>query len=88
VFFYTNRQGLLLNGRQTNLEYGSHAPGAPNVFIQDSDFRELWSRPERYYLLVEGPSLPRIEKLVGRDPLHVVSASGGKFLMTNHADSH
>ena len=88
VFFYANRRGLLLNGRKTNLEYGSYAPGAPKVFIGDSNFGELWRRPERYYLLVEGPSVPRIEKLVGRDELHVVAASGGKFLMTNHADSH
>ena len=88
VFFYAKRDGLLWNGRKTNLEYGSYAPGAPNVFIEDPQFRELWNRPERYYLLVEGPSVPRIEKLVGRDQLHVVAASGGKFLMTNHADSH
>jgi hypothetical protein len=88
VFFYANRRALLLNGRKTNLEYGSYAPGAPNVFIEDSNFRELWTKPDRYYLLVEGPSVPRIEKLVGRDQLHVVIASGGKFLMSNHADSH
>lgn len=88
VFFYANRRALLLNGRKTNLEYGSYAPGAPHVFIGDSNFRELWSKPERYYLLVEGPSVSRIEKLVGRDQLHVVAASGGKFLMSNHADSH
>src|SRR5260370_29143393 len=28
VFFYTNRRGLLLNGRKTNLEYGSSAPAS------------------------------------------------------------
>jgi len=88
VFFYANRNGSLLNGRKTNLEYGSHAPSAPHVFIEDPDFRELWGRPERYYLLVEGPLVPRIENLVGRSQVHVVAASGGKFLMTNHADSH
>ncbi|MFI5106278.1 MAG: glycosyltransferase family 39 protein, partial [Terriglobales bacterium] len=33
VFFYTNRSALLLNGRVNNLEYGSYAPGAPQVFI-------------------------------------------------------
>ena len=32
VFFYTNRDALLLNGRFNNLVYGSYAPGAPNVF--------------------------------------------------------
>jgi hypothetical protein len=87
VFFYTNRRGLLLNGRQTNLEYGSYAPDAPNVFLDDAHFARLWRRSERYYLLVEGPSLPRIEKLVERPDLHVVAESGGKFLLTNHANS-
>jgi hypothetical protein len=86
VFFYANRRALLLNGRQTNLEYGSYAPDAPNVFINDSDCARLWRQPERYYLLIEGPSLPRIEKLVPRDRLNVVAESGGKFLLTNHAN--
>jgi 4-amino-4-deoxy-L-arabinose transferase-like glycosyltransferase len=86
VFFYANRTGLLLNGRQTNLEYGSYSPSAPNVFITDADFGGLWQRPERYYLLVEGSMLPRIEKLAPKPSLHVVLASGGKYLLTNHAD--
>jgi hypothetical protein len=54
VFFYANRSGLLLNGRQTNLEYGSNAPDAPRVFIDDADFARLWLQKERYYRLVEG----------------------------------
>jgi 4-amino-4-deoxy-L-arabinose transferase-like glycosyltransferase len=87
VFFYANRRGLLLNGRQTNLEYGSYAPGAPDVFIDDSGVARLWRTPDRYYLLVEGPSLPRMERLVGRPGLHVVAESGGKYLLTNHANS-
>ena len=37
IFFYTNRTGLLLNGRVNNLEYGSYAPGAPHVFIDNGD---------------------------------------------------
>jgi 4-amino-4-deoxy-L-arabinose transferase-like glycosyltransferase len=85
VFFYANRTALLLNGRQTNLEYGSYAPNAPAVFIKDEDFAKLWPTNERYYLLVEGPAVPRIEKLVGRERLLVVKESGGKFLFTNHA---
>jgi hypothetical protein len=86
VFFYANRRALLLNGRKTNLEYGSYAPKAPNVFIDDADFGELWRRPERFYLLVEGPSLPRIRDLKSQPELHVVAESGGKFLLTNHAN--
>jgi len=87
VFFYANRSGLLLNGRQTNLEYGSYAPGAPDVFIGDPAFARLWRQPERYYLLVEGPQLPRIHKLVDQSQFNVVKESGGKYLLTNHADS-
>ena len=52
VFFYANRAGLLLNGRSVNLEYGSYAPGAANVFIDDSQFANLWMTPARYYLLI------------------------------------
>ena len=42
IFFYTNRRALLLNGRVNNLEYGSYAPGAPDVFIDDAEFARLW----------------------------------------------
>lgn len=83
VFFYTGQNGLLLNGRVNNLEYGSNAPGAPNVFIDDDCFRRLWASGDRYYLLAHAPAVPRLERL---GALHVVAASGGKFLFTNHAN--
>jgi hypothetical protein len=93
VFFYAGdrasrpgRRALLLNGRVTNLEYGSWAPGAPDVFIDDSKLSELWKRQERYYLLIEGPQLERVERIVGKDSLHEVRAAGGKYLLTNHAN--
>jgi hypothetical protein len=83
VFFYTNRTALLLNGRINNLEYGSNARGAPQVFIRDSDFVRLWSSPQRHYLLVYGTSVPHYQELVGASRMHVVKESGGNFLMTN-----
>ncbi len=84
VFFYTNRSALLLNGRFHNLEYGAYAPGVPDVFIQDSDFRNLWNKPERYYLLAAGSALGQMQDLVDRSQLAVVAESGGKYLFTNH----
>jgi len=83
VFFYANRRALLLNGRVNNLEYGSYASGAPDVFITDQDLPRLWREQTRYYLLVERPSVGRIEGLVGRRNLYVVASSGGKFLLSN-----
>ena len=84
VYFYTNRSALLLNGRAANLEYGSYAPGAPRIFIDDAKFTELWNSPSRWYLLVYGSTIPHTEQLVGGANIHVVKENGGNFLLTNH----
>ncbi len=84
IFFYTNRSALLLNGRFQNLEYGAYAPAAADVFIQDSDFKNLWPEQKRYYLLATDSEVGRLEDLVGPSQLALVAESGGKFLFTNH----
>lgn len=84
VFFYADvKRGYLLNGRVNNLEYGSYAPGAPQVFIDDARFVELWREPERTYLLVEQPSMPRLRSLAGGAPWIIVKTAGGKCLVAN-----
>ncbi|HEY5027974.1 MAG TPA: glycosyltransferase family 39 protein [Candidatus Angelobacter sp.] len=87
VFFYTGRTALLLNGRNNNLEYGSYAPGAPNVFIDDAKFSTLWRSPSRYYLLAYGDEKARLENLVGPANLRVVAENAGNYLFTNLAIS-
>ena len=84
VFFYTNRTALLLNGRVNNLEYGSNAPGAPQVFIGDAEFATRWNQPRRYYLLTYGDDLAHWQQLVGRTTLYVVAENAGNYLLTNH----
>jgi hypothetical protein len=83
VFFYTGRAALLLNGRVNNLEYGSYAPGSPAVFIGDGQFAELWSKPERYYVLTDAEDLSRLMRIVDAASLHKVAESGGKLLLAN-----
>ena len=83
VFFYADRDGLLLNGRITNLEYGSYAPGAPPVFIDDTEAKKLWEGPERCYLLAPEDSLPRLITTLGEAHFHTILKSGGKALYTN-----
>src|ERR1700689_2037075 len=85
IFFYTNREALLVNGRFNNLVYGSYAPGAPDVFVDDQQWRALWLAPERCYLVVGEEKLPAYTALVGRDKLVVVAESGGKLLLSNRA---
>jgi 4-amino-4-deoxy-L-arabinose transferase-like glycosyltransferase len=82
VFFYTNQRALLWNGREGNLEYGSYAPGAPDVFIDDTKLQQLWRSPDRYYLLTYDNDMPRLQQLVGVS-VYLVSTSGGKCLLTN-----
>jgi 4-amino-4-deoxy-L-arabinose transferase-like glycosyltransferase len=82
VFFYTNQRALLWNGREGNLEYGSYAPGAPDVFIDDTKLQQLWRSPDRYYLLTYDNDMPRLQQLVGVS-VYLVSNSGGKCLLTN-----
>jgi 4-amino-4-deoxy-L-arabinose transferase-like glycosyltransferase len=83
VFFYTNRTALLLNGRRLNLEYGSNAPGAPDVFIDDARFRDIWLASRRAYLVTFQESVPQLEPLVGNNHLNVVLQSGRGVLLSN-----
>jgi 4-amino-4-deoxy-L-arabinose transferase-like glycosyltransferase len=87
VIFYTNQDPLLLNGKFNNLEYGAAAPGAPAVFLNDSEFKALWTSGNKYYLVASQKGADRIERLVGKEQFETVATSGGKFLLTNLASS-
>jgi len=83
VIFYADRSALLLNGRRQNLVYGSYAPGAPDVFLDDAGWKALWLKGERCYLVTKETQRPRLEHLVGPAALHVILSSGGKLLLSN-----
>jgi hypothetical protein len=84
IFFYTNRTALILNGRINNLEYGSNAPDAPRVFIDDGGFVERWRGEERWYVASEDEKLGHLTGLVGMAALHPVARAGGKTVYSNH----
>ncbi len=83
VVFYTNKNVLILNGRVNNLVYGSYAPGAPDIFIDDAQFKTLWSSPQRRYIVATGPKVAHLEELAGAPALILLKESGGKSLFTN-----
>jgi len=85
VFFYTNRTAWLLNGRFNNLVYGSYAPGAPDIFLNDAQWKDRWLSGRRCYIIAKAAEIARFEKLVGRNALFPVAQSGGKVLLTNAA---
>jgi 4-amino-4-deoxy-L-arabinose transferase-like glycosyltransferase len=84
LLFYADRNALLLNGRFNNLEYGSYAPGAVPVFIDDAQFSRLWNSAARYYLASDESDTEHVRKLVGELKLVKVAESGGKSLYTNY----
>ena len=81
--FYTGIDPLLLNGKRHNLDYGAAAPGAPPVFLNDSEFDALWKTCDRCYFVASREEANRIESLVGKDYFQTISDSGGKLLLTN-----
>ena len=83
VAFYTGLNPLLLNGKRMNLEYGAAAPGAPAVFLDDSEFTALWTSPKKYYFVARQQEADRIESLLGKEHFETVSSSGGKVLLRN-----
>jgi len=84
TFFYTNRSALLWNGRSANLEYGSYAPNAKQIFIGDAELKGLWGRPQRTYLLVYGTEMPHLKDLLEKG-FNVVAESGGNYLLVNRS---
>jgi len=83
VVFYTNKKVLLLNGRINNLVYGSYAPGAPDVFIDDAQFKTLWGGTAREYMVSANSKVPELTELVGAAQMILVADTGGKSLFTN-----
>lgn len=83
VPFYTGIDPLLLNGKRHNLDYGAAAPGAPPVFLNDSEFDALWKTNDRCYFVASKEEANRIETLVGKEYFQTISTSGGKLLLGN-----
>jgi hypothetical protein len=84
LLFYADRDALLLNGRFNNLEYGSYAPGAPKVFIDDAQFTQMWTGAERCYLVSDDGEVERLGMLTENRELVKLTGAGGKSLYTNY----
>lgn len=76
--FYLEREVRILNGRSSNLWYGSFFPDAPKIFDDDASFAQLWKGPQRVFLLSPKMDVPKVAAnglLVGH--------SGGKIVLRN-----
>ncbi len=78
--FYTGKQVHILNGRSSDLWYGSLFPDAPQVFEDDAAFARLWQGTQRVYVFSEKDRFPPIPR---HSPVHELATSGGKVILSN-----
>jgi 4-amino-4-deoxy-L-arabinose transferase-like glycosyltransferase len=76
--FYLHRQVRILNGRSSNLWYGSFFSDAPAIFDDDASVARLWSGPRRVFLLTDAAKPPHLPGVV-----YTIAASGGKAVFSN-----
>jgi 4-amino-4-deoxy-L-arabinose transferase-like glycosyltransferase len=76
--FYLKRQVRILNGRSSNLWYGSFFSDAPAIFDDDASMARLWSGQQRVFLLTDAAAPPRLPS-----PVFTVATSGGKAVLSN-----
>jgi hypothetical protein len=84
--FYLRRNDLhIIEGRSSNLWYGSFFPDAPRIFETPASIAEKWAGPQRIFLWQDPHDVERpVLKLPG--PVFVVADSGGKQILSNRAE--
>jgi hypothetical protein len=72
----------ILEGRSSNLWYGSFFPDAPDIFETPQTIARRWSGPQRIFLWQDLGNEPTpLPALPGA--IYVVARSGGKEIVSN-----
>jgi len=81
--FYLQRDNIhILDGRSSNLWYGSFFSDAPPIFETPASLAQKWSTPQRIFLwqsLTDPPN--QLPPLPG--PVYILIKSGGKEILSN-----
>jgi hypothetical protein len=76
--FYLRRQVRILNGRSSDLWYGSFFNDAAQLFDDDASFQRLWSGTQRIFLWTPTDQVPALPA-----PAYTIAQSGGKEILSN-----
>ena len=86
--FYLRRNDLhIVEGRSSNLWYGSFFPDAPNIFETRESMAAKWAGPQRIFLW-QDPSDTERPVLALPGPVYVVASAGGKQILSNRPCCH
>ena len=80
--FYLDRPVYILNGRSSDLWYGSYFTDAPDIFKHEAWLAEHWHGPERVFVFTEVGKMPPVP-----GPSYVVAKSGGKEIVSNEPNT-
>jgi hypothetical protein len=81
--FYTHRQLCMYKAPYSELEYGSHFPDAPKIFLNDQDFSMLWKGSNRVFLIVPSAQLYSARTWLQSHATWLFAESGGKTAFSN-----
>ena len=80
--FYLRRNDLhILEGRSSNLWYGSFFPDAPKIFETRESIARKWTGPQRIFLWEDPHDEDR--DVLTFTPKYVIASSGGKQIISN-----
>jgi 4-amino-4-deoxy-L-arabinose transferase-like glycosyltransferase len=81
--FYLQRNDIhILEGRSSNLWYGSFFPDAPPIFETPQTIAIKWASPQRIFLWQSTTDEPRnLPPLPG--PIYILASGGGKEIVSN-----
>jgi 4-amino-4-deoxy-L-arabinose transferase-like glycosyltransferase len=84
--FYLRRDDLhILDGRSSNLWYGSFFTDAPSIFETTQTLAQRWRGRQRIFLWQDLASIPSpLPPMPG--PIYVIARSGGKEIVSNQPD--
>jgi 4-amino-4-deoxy-L-arabinose transferase-like glycosyltransferase len=83
--FYLHRNDLhILNGRSSNLWYGSFFPDAPHIFEDNLSLNLKWAEPRRIFLWQD--LTDPIPNLPGKT--YFIAQSGGKEILSNQPNPY
>ena len=80
--FYLRRNDIhIVDGRSSNLWYGSFFPDAPAIFEDAGSISARWSSPQRIFMWNDPSDATR--PLPQLSPIYVIAKSGGKEILSN-----
>ncbi len=82
IGFYLARPMLLVDGRTTVLEFGSHYPDCPPVFIDKNELGQKWSGSRRVFLVTYDDQFEKVKNYLGNE-VHGIAKAGGKSVYSN-----